>query len=110
MDRSRHRLPRAERLRQSAGRVRRYSCGEALMYRDRNATRASLRRCAALLAAGLALAPSAWGQQTASVPEGAKVVPQGSMTLAWHTGISPRWLDPQEHDGTATPDNFLMAI
>ena len=31
------------------------------------------------------------------------------MTLAWHTNIAPRWLDPQQHDGTATPDNFLMA-
>ena len=32
------------------------------------------------------------------------------MTLAWHTAMAPRWLDPQEHDGTATPDNFLMAL
>jgi peptide/nickel transport system substrate-binding protein len=32
------------------------------------------------------------------------------MTLAWHVGIAARWLDPQEHDGTATPDNFLMAL
>ena len=32
------------------------------------------------------------------------------MTLAWHTDMAPRWLDPQEHDGTATPDNFLMAL
>jgi len=30
------------------------------------------------------------------------------MTLAWHTNIASRWLDPQQHDGTATPDNFLM--
>src|SRR5262249_2008134 len=36
--------------------------------------------------------------------------PQGSMTLAWHTAMAPRWLDPQEHDGTATPDNFLTAL
>ena len=34
----------------------------------------------------------------------------GRMTLAWHTAMAPRWLDPQEHDGTATPDNFLMAL
>ena len=32
------------------------------------------------------------------------------MTLAWHTNIAPRWLDPQQHDGTATPDNFLIAL
>ncbi len=30
------------------------------------------------------------------------------MTLAWHTNISPRWYDPLQHDGSATPDNFLM--
>jgi peptide/nickel transport system substrate-binding protein len=36
--------------------------------------------------------------------------PNGSMTLAWHTAMVPRWLDPQDHDGTATPDNFLMAL
>src|SRR5919106_44247 len=40
----------------------------------------------------------------------AKVVPKGKMTLAWHVGIATRWLDPQEHDGTATPDNFTTAI
>jgi ABC-type transport system substrate-binding protein len=40
----------------------------------------------------------------------AKVVPKGKMTLAWHVGIATRWLDPQEHDGGATPDNFLMAL
>src|ERR1700732_1572604 len=37
------------------------------------------------------------------------VVPSGKMTLAWHTNIAARWLDPLQHDGTATPDNFLMA-
>src|SRR6185295_5788306 len=38
------------------------------------------------------------------------VVPQGKLTLAWHTNIAARWLDPQQHDGTASPDNFLMAL
>ena len=37
------------------------------------------------------------------------VVPNGKMTLGWHTNIAPRWLDPQQHDGAATPDNFLNA-
>ena len=32
------------------------------------------------------------------------------MVLAWHTNIAARWLDPQQHDGTASPDNFLMAL
>ena len=36
--------------------------------------------------------------------------PNGDMTLAWHTAMAPRWLDPQDHDGTATPDNFLTAL
>jgi peptide/nickel transport system substrate-binding protein len=40
----------------------------------------------------------------------AAVVPQGKLVLAWHAGIASRWLDPQEHDGTATPDNFITAI
>jgi peptide/nickel transport system substrate-binding protein len=30
--------------------------------------------------------------------------------LAWHTNFASRWLDPQQHDGTASPDNFLMAL
>ena len=38
------------------------------------------------------------------------VTPSGKMTLAWHTNIAARWLDPQQHDGTATPDNFINAL
>src|SRR5689334_16099249 len=37
------------------------------------------------------------------------VAPKGKMVLAWHSNIAARWLDPQQHDGTASPDNFLMA-
>src|SRR5882724_12280557 len=40
----------------------------------------------------------------------AKVVPKGKITLAWHTNMASKWLDPQEHDGTATTDNFLNAL
>src|ERR1700758_2533894 len=40
----------------------------------------------------------------------ATVVPKGKIVLAWHTNITSRWLDPQQHDGTASPDNFLMAL
>jgi peptide/nickel transport system substrate-binding protein len=40
----------------------------------------------------------------------ATVVPKGKVVLAWHTNVAARWLDPQQHDGTATPDNFLMAL
>ena len=38
------------------------------------------------------------------------VTPKGRMVLAWHTNIAGRWLDPQQHDGTATPDNFINAL
>src|SRR5499426_1553077 len=47
---------------------------------------------------------------TAQPAPATKVLPKGKMTLAWHVGIATRWLDPQEHDGGATPDNFLMAL
>ena len=40
----------------------------------------------------------------------AEAKPAGKMVLAWHTNVAARWLDPQQHDGTASPDNFLMAL
>src|SRR6202795_621903 len=40
----------------------------------------------------------------------ATVVPKGKMVLGWHSNIAARWLDPQQHDGTATPDNFINAL
>jgi peptide/nickel transport system substrate-binding protein len=40
----------------------------------------------------------------------AKLASNGKMVLAWHTNIAPRWLDPQQHDGGATPDNFLNVL
>jgi ABC-type transport system substrate-binding protein len=40
----------------------------------------------------------------------AETAPQGKIVLAWHTNIAARWLDPQQHDGTASPDNFIMAV
>jgi peptide/nickel transport system substrate-binding protein len=43
-----------------------------------------------------------------TTPAGAAA--NGEITLAWHTAMAPRWLDPQEHDGTATPDNFITAL
>src|SRR5262249_61627907 len=48
---------------------------------------------------------AAMGRRTA-----AATAASGAMTLAWHTAMAPRWLDPQDHDGTATPDNFLTAL
>ena len=55
-----------------------------------------------------------WRRRRCAMPfvrraaRGRAVVPNGKMVLAWHTNIAARWLDPQQHDGTATPDNFLM--
>jgi peptide/nickel transport system substrate-binding protein len=40
----------------------------------------------------------------------ARAAAKGKLVLAWHAGLTSRWLDPQEHDGTATPDNFFTAI
>src|SRR5262245_57769349 len=55
-------------------------------------------------AAALAAQVPSLGMTTATAAS------NGSMTLAWHTAMAPRWLDPQDHDGTATPDNFLTAL
>src|SRR5690349_11326765 len=58
-----------------------------------------------LLALALALLGTA---ASLALPAGA--APAGKLTLAWHAGFASRWLDPQEHDGTATPDNFFTAL
>src|SRR5215467_298449 len=67
-------------------------------------TRRTVLRAAALMTAAAA------GPLVRSVRAAATVVPKGKMVLAWHTNITARWLDPQQHDGTASPDNFLMAL
>src|SRR3954470_19629268 len=63
------------------------------------------------------LATAAFGAAATSLPfarsaasSAGSVQPKGKMVLAWHTNIASRWLDPQQHDGTASPDNFLFAI
>ncbi len=38
------------------------------------------------------------------------VVPKGRLVFGWHANIASRWLDPQRHDGTATPDNFIQVL
>ncbi len=37
-------------------------------------------------------------------------VSTGKMMLAWQTNLARRWLDPLQHDGGATPNNFLNAV
>ncbi len=48
--------------------------------------------------------------EPASVSAPAKVVPAGNMTLAWHSGLSSTWLDPQDNPAMATPYNFAYAL
>src|SRR5437868_389366 len=67
------------------------------------ATRRRVLQTAGMAAAGLAL-PLVQRAIAAGEPAA------GSMTLAWHTNIAPRWLDPQQHVGGATPDNFLTVV
>ncbi len=62
------------------------------------------RRGAMAGAAALAAIPSPWD------PGGAPAAPKGKLVLGWHSNIAARWLDPQQHDGTASPDNFLWAL
>jgi hypothetical protein len=66
----------------------------------------TLGRRGVLTGAGAALS----GIASTGAARAAQAVPQGKLVLAWHTNIAARWLDPQQHDGTASPDNFLMAI
>ncbi len=67
-------------------------------------TRRTLLHSAALAASGV-VAPFVRMAGAAD-----KVAPTGKMTLAWHTNIAPRWLDPAQHDGSATPDNFINVL
>src|SRR5262245_65668405 len=61
-----------------------------------------------LVAVALVLIAAASMVVPLSFPAGAAA--KGKIVLAWHAGLTSRWLDPQEHDGTATPDNFLTAL
>ena len=70
----------------------------------RSLTRRTVLRTAALAATILT---TPFARSTGAT---ATVVPKGKLVLAWHTNIAARWLDPQQHDGTASPDNFIMAL
>src|SRR5437870_1299618 len=71
-------------------------------------SRFTTRNVARALAVAMILIAAASTAIPFSSPAGAAA--KGKLVLAWHTGLAPRWLDPQEHDGTATPDNFITAI
>ena len=59
---------------------------------------------------GAALATTAATPFASGAGAAPAVAPEGKMVLAWHTNIAARWLDPLQHDGTASPDNFIMAL
>src|SRR3989449_2219478 len=61
-----------------------------------------------LLAGAFLLITAVSAAKPFSSPVGAAA--KGKIVLAWHVGLASRWLDPQEHDGTATPDNFFTAL
>jgi ABC-type transport system substrate-binding protein len=63
-----------------------------------------------VLGAALATGATVAGPFVRGARSAAEVVPEGKLVLAWHTNIATRWLDPQQHDGTASPDNFLMTL
>src|SRR5262249_37160053 len=78
--------------------------GGKKMMKKATVTRRTILRSAALATAALVM-PS-----IRSVRAAGNVAPNGKIVLAWHTNIASRWLDPQQHDGTASPDNFIFAL
>jgi peptide/nickel transport system substrate-binding protein len=46
----------------------------------------------------------------AAAPAAGKPEPKGTLNYAWHTTISPAWLDPQENPPQITPYNFAYAV
>jgi peptide/nickel transport system substrate-binding protein len=75
---------------------------------DRHASRRIVLGRRGVLAGGAAALAGVASSSRAA--RAATAVPTGKMVLAWHTNIAARWLDPQQHDGTASPDNFLNAL
>ena len=67
-------------------------------------TRRAVLRTAALATTAVAT-PFVSGARAESLP-----APAGKLAVAWHTNIAARWLDPGQHDGSATPDNFINAL
>lgn len=71
---------------------------------------ATLTRRTMLQGAALAASGAAVPVLRSAAAAASGTTPKGRMTLAWHTNIAPRWLDPGQHDGSATPDNFINAL
>jgi peptide/nickel transport system substrate-binding protein len=57
-----------------------------------------------------ATAAPAAAAKPAAAPAVGKPAPTGTLNYAWHTTISPAWLDPQENPPQITPYNFAYAL
>jgi peptide/nickel transport system substrate-binding protein len=55
-------------------------------------------------------APTAAAKPAGAAPAAGKPEPKGTVNYAWHTTISPAWLDPQENPPQVTPYNFAYAL
>src|SRR5947208_16587698 len=53
---------------------------------------------------------TAAAQPAAAASPVARAEPTGRFVYAWHTTISPAWLDPQENPPQITPYNFQYAL
>ncbi|HEX2174037.1 MAG TPA: ABC transporter substrate-binding protein [Dehalococcoidia bacterium] len=47
---------------------------------------------------------------TSAAPSGARVEPQGQVVYAWHTSLSPAWVDPDENQAVITPFGIQYAL
>jgi peptide/nickel transport system substrate-binding protein len=50
------------------------------------------------------------GTKTPGVSAAAQMAPKGKVTLAWHSGVSSLWLDPQLQPAMLSPANFQYAV
>jgi peptide/nickel transport system substrate-binding protein len=77
---------------------------------EKNVEKTAITRRTVLRTAALATTALARPFVRETRAAGNAVIPGGKLVLAWHTNIAARWLDPQQHDGGASPDNFIMAL
>ena len=79
-----------------------------MQQKDSNTDRHAARRIALHRRSVLAGGAAALAQFAApgNAARAATVVPQGKLTLAWHTNIAPRWLDPQKSRWHGEPRQF----
>jgi peptide/nickel transport system substrate-binding protein len=74
------------------------------------ATPATARKVETISTPAPATAVAAKPAEKAAAPAAAKVEAKGRLVYAWHTTLSPAWLDPQENPPQITPYNFAYAM